>query len=90
MAQYTIDLADIPDAAALHDTLRKKLRFPRHYGNNLDALFDTLTSSSAKRDLSFTGGAAFWKREPEFFPRFVQVLLNAEMEVDTLSVSLTP
>ncbi|MBO4287390.1 MAG: barstar family protein [Kiritimatiellae bacterium] len=90
MAQYTINLAEIPDAAALHETLSKKLRFPRHYGKNLDALFDTLTSSAAKRELVFCGGAEFWKREPEFFPRFVQVLLNAEMEVENLSVTLQP
>lgn len=90
MAQYTINLAEIPDAAALHETLRKKLRFPRHYGNNLDALFDTLTSSAAQREITFHGGAEFWKRELEFFPRFVQVLLNAEMEVENLSVTLKP
>ena len=90
MARYTIDLTEIPDAAALHETLRKKLRFPRHYGNNLDALFDTLTSSSATRDLAITGGAEFWKREPEFLPRFIQVLFNAEMENENLSVSIQP
>ena len=43
MKNITIDCAEIPDKAALHQALAQALRFPEYYGNNLDALYDCLT-----------------------------------------------
>lgn len=43
MKNITIDCAEIPDKAALHQALAQELRFPEYYGNNLDALYDCLT-----------------------------------------------
>ena len=42
MKNITIDCAEIPDKAALHQALAQALRFPEYYGNNLDALRDCL------------------------------------------------
>ncbi len=84
------DLAEIPTIDALHAALAKKLRFPGHYGRNLDALHDVLTESVAKRKLVFRGCAAFWHGHPEFFPRFVQVLMNAQDESEGLLVEFEP
>ena len=44
MKNITIDCAEIPDKAALHQALAQALRFPEYYGNNLDALYDCLTA----------------------------------------------
>ena len=43
MKNITIDCAEIPDKAALHQALAQELRFSEYYGNNLDALYDCLT-----------------------------------------------
>ncbi|MBR3267472.1 MAG: barstar family protein [Oscillospiraceae bacterium] len=40
----TIDCAAIQDRADFHKVFSSKLRLPAYYGNNLDALYDCLTT----------------------------------------------
>lgn len=42
--QVTIDCADIRDKKDFHRAFSSKLQLPGFYGNNLDALFDCLTT----------------------------------------------
>ena len=44
MREITIDCRGFIPRSALHKTFAKALSFPDHYGNNLDALHDCLTS----------------------------------------------
>jgi len=41
---YTLDLSPVQTKEQLHDLLKDALRLPEHYGKNLDALWDCLTS----------------------------------------------
>lgn len=41
--QYFIDLSGVETAEQFYDKLSEELRFPGHFGNNLDALWDVLT-----------------------------------------------
>ena len=86
----TIDLARIDSVEKLHARLAKSLRFPEHYGANLDALHDLLTESAEPRTVVFRHGADFWRRFPDFFPRLVQVFLDARDETEGLEVSFRP
>ncbi len=41
---YTVDLADVYSADGFHQEIIKSVPVPTHYGKNLDALNDALTS----------------------------------------------
>jgi len=43
MIRCIIDCAKLASVAALYGELARQLRLPAHFGNNLDALFDSLT-----------------------------------------------
>ena len=44
MREITIDCSGIREREQLHDAFAQALSFPKHYGKNLDALHDCLTS----------------------------------------------
>lgn len=44
MKKVVLDGKKIIDRETLHKTLKKELRFPEYYGENLDALWDCLTT----------------------------------------------
>ncbi|MBR6107503.1 MAG: barstar family protein [Oscillospiraceae bacterium] len=50
--QITIDCSEINDRTAFHRVFSSKLRLPGFYGNNLDALYDCLTSLSEKTTIT--------------------------------------
>lgn len=41
--KYTVDFTNIRSYADIHRELKKSLYLPEHYGENLDALYDSLT-----------------------------------------------
>lgn len=43
MKKITINGKRLKSREALHEYITKKLNFPEHYGNNLDALYDCLS-----------------------------------------------
>ena len=47
MTIYILDFSSVTDKASLHAYLKKELRLPDYYGNNLDALHDCLSEFSA-------------------------------------------
>lgn len=51
MQQISIDCAEIRDRDDFHKIFAAKLRLPEWYGENLDALFDCLTTISAPTTL---------------------------------------
>ena len=44
MKIYKVELKDVTSRAQLHEALKRGLELPEYYGNNLDALWDCLTS----------------------------------------------
>ncbi len=50
--QVTIDCAKIASANGLHHTFCETLHLPAYYGDNLDALFDCLTSLPDKTTIT--------------------------------------
>ena len=44
MKHLTIDTAQIQDLPSIHHLFRSQLHFPSYYGNNLDALYDMLST----------------------------------------------
>ena len=55
MKNYVIDLTGIESKEDLHDSLFKGLESPEHYGRNLDALHDVLTSLTVPCRIAFQG-----------------------------------
>ena len=46
-----LDGAKMVDKAATHAYLKRKLTLPEHYGNNLDALWDCLSTDFAQKKI---------------------------------------
>lgn len=84
MRTISIDCSRIPDALSLHRALAEALCFPEWYGNNLDALYDLLTS--VKEDTSLT--LQNFHALPSFALGFRMVLNDAEEENPCLYVYL--
>ena len=53
----TIDCTVMVDEASVHDIFSSTLNFPAHYGRNLDALYDLL-STCPPTDLRLTNAGA--------------------------------
>ena len=45
--EIVIDVKELDNLQQMHEQFRKQLQFPENYGNNLDALYDMLTSRQA-------------------------------------------
>ena len=43
MIEYKINLKNVKTIQMLHEELKDALRFPEHYGMNMDALWDCIT-----------------------------------------------
>lgn len=51
MTEVILDCRGFIPRSELHRAFAEALSFPNHYGNNLDALYDCLTSLSVETDL---------------------------------------
>ncbi len=52
MKKYEIDCAEVATPWGLHRAISREMAFPEWYGNNLDALYDILTSLSVDTELT--------------------------------------
>lgn len=43
MKRVELDISTLKSEEAVHDYFMEKMKFPEHYGKNLDALYDMLT-----------------------------------------------
>ena len=85
MKNITIDCAEIPDKAALHQALAQALRFPEYYGNNLDALYDCLTD--IQEDITVT--LLRFDAMDSFRAGFRAVLEEAEQDNSHLIITIS-
>ena len=72
MKEITIDFTEIADMEDFYSTLKAEITLPKHFGDNLDALFDFLT------------GEAEMPLEMEFENMSVDQLEDFEDLIDTL------
>lgn len=81
--EYIIDCAAISSREEFHRILADTLSFSAHYGNNLDALHDVLTSITADTHLILE----HWDTLSPVFRGFKVVLDDAEEENPCLIVT---
>lgn len=67
---------EISDRMALHQALATQLDFPAYYGNNLDAMYDVLTSVSEPVEIVLTEADALWNHLGPYSDLFRTVLTD--------------
>lgn len=81
MKKLLIDAAKIRTAAAFYAELDKCVKLPAHFGNNLDALFDFLTTDlSGGLEVHWQNFAAYTAEEKKQMNGIRQVLEDAGAE----------
>ena len=73
MKTYILNFKDKETSDSLHDYLASMLDLPKHYGRNLDALYDCLTSITAPTSIK----VANVNRNNPLHTRTMQVLKDA-------------
>lgn len=84
MKSVTIDCRQIETPRQLHAAFAEAMAFPAWYGNNLDALHDSLTSLTEETQIILTDFTSL----PDFANGFRRVLLDAEAENPNLKVTI--
>ena len=79
-----LDAANMTTREAAHDYLQARLRFPDHYGKNLDALFDCLTELDAT-ELAFV---EIRRARGSYFDKVLAVFQEAAEENPGLQISI--
>jgi len=86
MKEVTLDCRGFVPRSELHRAFAEALSFPDHYGNNLDALHDCLTSLSEEIRLTL----CHWTAAEEGMGRYAQalkrVLEDSEAENPNLQI----
>ncbi len=72
--------SQIHSRAELHELLAQRLALPGYYGNNLDALYDCLSSQNTHLELIVTETDALYKHLSNYGESFLRVLKDAAVE----------
>ena len=86
MDEYLIDLSGVTDRDSLHQCLRDALPLPEWYGNNLDALYDSMTEMSVPVTIRFLESEKAQDRLGEYFEMFRRVLQDVQSDLPGLTV----
>ena len=86
MDEYLIDLSGVTDRDSLHQCLRDGLPLPEWYGNNLDALYDSMTEMSVPVTIRFLGSEKAQDRLGDYFEMFRRVLQDVQSDLPGLTV----
>lgn len=85
MKTVYIDFTDIGDYEDFYAQLKEKIQLPEHFGDNLDALFDTIIGSlEMPLHLEFVNMTV---DQLEIFEDLLTTLEDAEEEVEEFSFS---
>ena len=76
------------DKARLHDQLQEKLCFPEHYGRNLDALYDLLTSLPEPTEIDLYGKETMLQQLGAYGATFLVTLQEAEEDAPNLTLNI--
>lgn len=68
------------DKVKAHEYLKRKLKLPDYYGENLDALWDILSTSSEPIEIKFINEDALTKKLGTYGGEIIQVFIDATEE----------
>ena len=68
-----LDGAEMTDRDVLHGYLKRELRFPEYYGNNLDALADCLSELGPHNHIILTNAETLRTELGEYGERLIEV-----------------
>lgn len=86
MREIRLNGAEMTDRVAMHAYLKRLLELPDHYGNNLDALWDCLTSDFTPRRIVVYGVEAAVENLGLYGEAALRVLREAAEENACLQV----
>ncbi len=84
MEEYVLDCRQMGSKDEIHKYLRQQLGFPDYYGNNLDALADSLSEKlplkiTLTESQTLSEGNPYQKRTLKFFRRYAAI--NEDFEL---------
>ena len=88
MRGWIIDAAALPDETALHVWAAAALPLPPHYGGNLDALYDSLTSLGSDTAITVQNAADLPRRFGRWGQSVLRLLKRAGAENPHLTVTV--
>lgn len=86
MDEYSVDFSGVTDKETLHHRLREALPLPQWYGNNLDALYDSLTDLPVPLTIRFLNWKETRDRMDGYFENFRRVLRDTQEDLPGLVV----
>jgi len=78
--EVTIDCRQISTREAFHDAMASRLRLPDFYGENLDALYDCLSTIGQKTTLNLIGVQALINNLGSYGRAAINAMERAERE----------
>ena len=78
--KVVLDFKNILDKIMMHQYLKEKLEFPDYYGNNLDALYDMLTSLEEGTFIEIINYQNFEKNDEKYFKSLCELFEDVNNE----------
>ena len=88
MRNITLDGKEMTSRKATHLYLKQKLNFPEYYGENLDALWDLLTTIGSPTQIRLLNSDLLDKQLGEYGSTLKSVLQAAAQENKNLSLEI--
>ena len=88
MKEICLDGAKMPDKAAAHAYLKRKLDLPDYYGNNLDALWDCLSTDVSPKKIIIARPEMIARNLGSYGESLIKLFLEAAEERDNILVEI--
>ena len=88
MKEICLDGAEMPDKAAAHAYLKLKLDLPDYYGNNLDALWDCLSTDLSPKRIVITRPEMIADNLGSYGESLIELFLEAARDRDNILVEI--
>lgn len=86
MNEFIIDCLEMHSNEKAHKYLSEKLNFPNYYGNNLDALWDILSTIDIETQITFKNQQRIIEFLPNYGERLVNTFVNASKSNEKLTI----
>ncbi len=88
MKEIRLNGAVMVNKAAVHAYLKRKLALPRHYGNNLDALWDCLSTDFSPKVVTIRHPEAIIKNLGSYGEALIQLFQEAAAVNENIRVDI--
>ncbi len=88
--KFEIDLSMVTTKEELHEQIRNTLPCPSYYGNNLDALYDVMTSQSEGWEIDFVNVFHMEQVLPRYLGALEELCSEAQEENEYLKINFIP